>query len=166
MFYNKNSYQSSGNSREYSFVTDGWQTKIIHRWAIPKHPEYLKSSDFCTAIFLRMFELQRKFQKQWRKIINITYTFKYGSDVQLNHHDSYGISISRIDTIKKKSCALISIMIMSHHNIATGKSQLGFPLLVLLRSRNLIISEKDTPFITTDSISVIWLMSTFMRIIC
>lgn len=75
-----------------SFIYEQFQNRVI------------KIFNFCTAIFLKTCELQRKFQKQRRKIINVTYTFKYGSYVQLNYHDFHGISISRIDAIKKIIC--------------------------------------------------------------
>lgn len=54
--------------------------------------------------------------------------------MQFKYDDSYDISIPETQVINE-SHSLISVMILSHHNIGTVKSQLGFPLFVLLRSR-------------------------------
>lgn len=95
-----------------------------------KTPRVIKSFNFLYCDFFgKGVNSRGSIQKQWRKIINISYKY-----VQLKYHDSYGISISKTQAIND-SCALISIITLSHHNISTGKSQLGFLLFVLLRSR-------------------------------
>ena len=72
-----------------------------------KTPRVIKSFNFLYCDFFgKGVNSRGNIQKQCRKIINISYKYKY---VQLKYHDSYGISISKTQAINE-SCALISIV--------------------------------------------------------
>ena len=97
-----------------------------------KTPRVIKIFSFLHCFFWKICELQRKYSKV-TKDINCKYKYRY-KYVQFKYHDSYDISISESQVINELH-SLISIMTLSHHNISIVKSQLGFPLFVLVRSR-------------------------------
>lgn len=78
-----------------------------------------------------MCKLQRKYSEATKEnyVINMNMGHLYDGNTIIFVVFPFQNSSYKIIT------ALISIMMLSYYNITTGKFQLGFPLLVLLRSR-------------------------------